>query len=280
MTPGSHSATQVEHTFPSERVLDLFAVPDDLHPLPGGQGQSVLAGDLVLSPGRDARIADELSPLLARRAVDLDTRPRRSVRIAMPIPARDGSWVVDGWSASRYEPGSRTCTDAAVIRATGTLLHAELAQAVHRWPLATQPPRSRWDRAERVAFGDAHLDDAEFTEPQAEFALELLELCADEQLGAGQLVHGDLAGNVLLDGTGVPVVIDFAPYWRPVSWSDAVTVLDLVMWSDADPFLMHEWTGGSQRQAMLRAGIFRVLSDLEPDAAHVAGYRSVLAPLL
>lgn len=260
-------------------MLDLFAVPDDLHPLPGGQGASVLAGDLVLSPGRDRLIADELSPILARRAVELDTRPRRDLRIAMPIPARDGSWVVDGWSASRYEPGSRTCTDAAVVRATGALLHAELAQVVRRWPLATQPPRSRWDLAERVAFGDAQLHDGEFAEPQTEFARELLDLCTDEPLGRNQLVHGDLAGNVLLDADDVPVVIDFAPYWRPVSWSDAVTVLDLVMWSDADPHLMYEWIGGPHRQAMLRAGIFRVLSDLEPDEEHVARYRRTLEPL-
>lgn len=42
---------------PSPRVLDLFAVPDDVAPLPGGRGDSVHAGDLVLSPGRDPEIA-------------------------------------------------------------------------------------------------------------------------------------------------------------------------------------------------------------------------------
>lgn len=265
---------------PSERVLDLFAVPDDLHRLDGDQGASVRAGDLVLTPGRDRSIADELSPQLARLAVDLDTRPRRSVRIAMPIPARDGSWIVDGWSASRYEPGSRACTDAAVVRATGSLLHAELARAVGEWPLATRPPRSRWDRAERIAFGEESLDEAEFTAPQADFARELIDRCTTATIGPEQLVHGDLAGNVLRDAADVPVVIDFAPYWRPARWSDAVCVLDLVMWSGADPRLMHDWVNGAERQAMLRAAIFRVLSDLEPDADHVGCYRQVLDPVL
>lgn len=270
--------SQIEHAFPSERVLDLFAVPDDLHPLPGGQGQSVLAGDLVLSPGRDREIADQLNPRLARMAVGLDTRRRRDVRIAMPIPARDGTWVVDGWSASRYEPGSRICTDAAVVRATGALLHAEFAQAVTEWPLVSGPPRSRWDRAERIAFGDRALDAGEFTDAQTAFAQELLDRCTTETFGDDQLVHGDLSGNVLLDAVDVPVVIDVAPYWRPARWADAVCVLDLVLWSGADPALLADWSGGSL-QALLRAALFRVLSDIEPDSDHVDRYRTALAPL-
>lgn len=265
--------------FPSGRVLDLFAVPGDLHSLPGGQGGSVLAGDLVLSPGRDRGIADQLSPRMARMAVDLDTRPRRDVRIAMPIPARDGTWVVDGWAASRYELGSRACTDAAVVRATGALLHAEFARTVAEWPPAEQPPRSRWDRAERIAFGDRTIDQGEFADAQTAFAQELLDRCTAEGFGDDQLVHGDLAGNVLLDAADVPVVIDVAPYWRPARWADAVCVLDLVLWSGADPALLQDWSGGS-RQAMLRAALFRVLSDLDPDAEHVDLYRTALAPLL
>lgn len=70
-----------------------------------------------------------------------------------------------------------------------------------------------------------------------------------------------------------------SPYWRPVRWSDAVAVLDLVMWCGADPALMQDWTRGAPRQAMLRAAIFRVLSDLRPDAQHLERYRAVLAPL-
>ncbi len=280
LAPESRAASPTVKRVPSERVHDLFAVPDGVRPLPGGQGESVLAGDLVLSPGRDRQIADALSPRLARLAVQLDTRERRSVRIAMPIPARDGSWVVDGWAASRYEPGSRACTDPDVIRATGSLLHAELAVAVSEWPLATQPPRHRWDRAERIAFGAEPTDLHGFNEAQTRFARELLVRRSDRSLGTGQLVHGDLAGNVLLDGSDVPVVIDFAPYWRPVLWADAVCVLDLVMWSEADPGLMLDWTTGVRREAMLRAAIFRLLADVDPDAAHVATYRSALRPLL
>lgn len=275
----THSTTQVEHAVPSDRVLDLFVVPGDVRRLPGGSGGSVLAGDLVLSPGRDARIAAQLSPRLARLAAELDTRPRRrrrDLRIAMPIPARDGAWTVDGWGASRYEPGTVACDDLAVVRATGALLHAEFASAFADWPLADEAPRHRWDRAERIAFGtEPDLD--EYPSAQADFARDLLARRTGEPLGRNQLVHADLAGNVLLDGAGAPVVIDVAPYWRPVRWAEAVCVLDMVMWSGADPTAMADWAAGAGRQAMLRAGIFRVLSDTDPDLDR---YRSALRQVL
>ncbi|HEY3535475.1 MAG TPA: hypothetical protein VGK60_07905 [Pedococcus sp.] len=108
-----------ERVAPTGRVLDLFAVPDDVRPIPGGRGRSVVAGDLVLSPGRDAATAPWLNPRLARLAVDLDTRASRPLRIAVPVPARDGSWVVDGWGASRYEPDSSHCRELSVLVAAG-----------------------------------------------------------------------------------------------------------------------------------------------------------------
>ena len=55
-------------TVPSERVLDLFAVPGATTPL----GSGVVAGDLLLVPGRDPVVHDWLSPLLARLAVTME----------------------------------------------------------------------------------------------------------------------------------------------------------------------------------------------------------------
>ena len=49
-------------------------------------------------------------------------------------PARDGSLVVDGWAATRFEPGTTPCRDLATLRATAHLLHAHLASAVPERP--------------------------------------------------------------------------------------------------------------------------------------------------
>jgi len=269
---------------PSARVLDLFAVPDDVQPLPGGRGRSVRAGDLVLSPDRDAAVQDWLSPLLARLAVHLDqdpTRRRQDLRVAVPVPARDGSWVVDGWAASRYEPGTVTCRDLEIVRAAGQLLHARLATIVTERPAPLAARTDRWATAERIAFGEAPLPDLD--PPPADLAARIraaidrepgTAVTGEPVIGPAQLVHADLAGNVLLDAAGAPVVIDVAPAWRPARWADAVCVLDSVLRHDAPRTALEPWAGRPDRAAMLPAILFRLLSDQPPD---LDGYASVLA---
>lgn len=265
---------------PSEHVLDMFAVPGDTESVPGGHRHSVRAGDLVLSPDRDPATRDALSPRLARLAVDLDTRvgrDHRDLRIAMPVPARDGSWVVEGWAATRFEPGTRQLSDLPATLAVGAVLHAELARVVTDWRPARDAPRDRWARAERVAFGEAPLPHG-VLDPDGE---DLLRSLADRRdatpLGPGQLVHGDLAGNVLLDPDGAPVVIDVSPYWRPPLWAMSTAVLDSVVHADASADVMEEWATEAAGQAMVRSAIFRLLGDPDPD---IEAYARTLAPVL
>lgn len=263
---------------PSAHVLDLFAVPGAVEPIPGGQGRSVRAGDLVLSPDRDPATQCWLSPLLARFAVDLDQAParrRQDLRVAVPVPARDGSWVVDGWAASRYEPGTVTCRDLEVTRAAGHLLHARLATLVPERPTALDHRTDRWAAAERVAFGEAPAPAVDPADPAVTDlvarARASLQGRRDARREPAQLVHADLAGNVLLDAAGAPVVIDVAPAWRPARWADAVCVLDFVLRDDAPRSALDHWARGPARDAMVRAIVFRVLSDDPPDVDAYAG---------
>ena len=89
----------------------------------------------------------------------------------------------------------------------------------------------------------------------------------DTDLGREQLVHADLAGNVLLDSAGAPFVIDLSPAWRSPLWAEAVCVLDAVLWLGAPVAALDDWRAGVARQAMLRAALFRVLSDEPCDVA-------------
>ncbi len=256
---------------PSPDVFDLFAVPDEAVPVEGGHGHSVLAGDLVLSPGRSRRVAQWLNPVIAPLSAELDHERPRSLRLVMPIPTRDLQWVVGGWGATRYEPGTRPCRDLDVLLATGRLLHARFAQAL---PTAPDGIRVRDDRsaaAERIAFGEGQPTGI----PDA-VAVVLSRLLAEldaTNLGPDQLVHTDLAHTVLLDADGVPLVIDVSPAWRPTLWAEAVCVLDAVVHLGADAAAMAQWSRGAPRQAMLRAAMFRLLSDENPD---LAGYRRAL----
>jgi hypothetical protein len=249
---------------PPERVVDLFAVPGEVRSLPGGRGRSVVAGDLVLSPGRDPDTAAWMNPPLARLAVDLDTRVQRALRIAVPVPARDGSWVVDGWSASRHEPNSRAADDLELVLAAGRLFHAEL-DSVFRVRPPLDRRRDRWAVAERAVFAaDAAtsiVGAVSSEDPRVALLQRISRSLTDTSLGSDQLVHGDLAGNLLVDAAGLPVVIDVAPYWRPALWAEAVSVLDAALWYGAGVGAVEVWASDApRREAMRRAAAFRVLS--------------------
>ena len=248
---------------PPDRVLDLFAAEGVLEPLPGGQGTSWRAGDLVLSPGHHESEA-WLAPVQARLAVRLDERSPRLLRLALPVPARDGSLTADGWAATRFEPGTTPCRDLPTLRATAHLLHAHLATAVPERPDGLDRRTDRWAVAGRRAY-DARAALAAATDRPEGGLRDLVAALAAQldgaDLGREQLVHADLAGNVLLDAAGVPFVIDLSPAWRSPLWAEAVCVLDAVLWHGAPVDALDEWRAGAHRQAMLRAALFRLLSD-------------------
>ncbi len=251
---------------PPDRVLDLFAVPDDLHHL---AGDSYLAGDLVLSPGRDVGVTAWLSPVLARLAVALEEDRATPLRLALPIPARDGSWVVDGWAATRFEPGLEPCEDLEVTRRAGRLLHARLDERVRVPDPSLAARTDRWADAERMAFGEQ--------EPAGDpaavaWAEQALADCPPDH-ARRQLVHADLAGNVLRDPSGSAFVVDVSPAWRSVGWAEAVCVLDSVLWGGADPTAL----ASVARDDLRRAIAFRVLSDRPAD---LPAYAAALEPLL
>ena len=257
---------------PSPEVLDLFVVPGDLEPVAGGAGGSFRAGDLVLTPGRDPLVAPWLDPVLARLSVRLDespTRRPRDLRVALPVPARDGSWVVEGWGATRFEPGTTTCDDLEVTLAAGRVLHAQLAATVLARPPGLSERTDPGARAERLVFGPmgdlVAAGAGTVVEPVVRAVGERLD---DSDLGPDQLVHVDLARNVLLDGHGAPLVTGVVPAWRPPRWAEAVAVLDAVLRHAADREVLGAWTSGAPRQAMLRAIAWRAL--VEPEQAYGA----------
>ena len=263
---------------PPPHVLDLFAADGLLEPLPGGQGTSVRAGDLVLSPGRDATQLGWLAPVQARLAVRLDDEKGCSIRLTLPVPARDGGLVVDGWAATRFEPGTTPCRDLATLRATAHLLHARLAVVLPERPDALDARTDPWAVAERQAYDAAAALRAARVRPEPGHR-ELVEAITaeldDTDLGRAQLVHADLAGNVLLDLAGTPLVIDLSPAWRSPLWAEAVCVLDAVLWFGAPADALDDWRSGAGRQAMLRAALFRVLADQPCDVARYAALELV-----
>jgi hypothetical protein len=77
-----------------------------------------------------------------------------------------------------------------------------------------------------------------------------------------QLVHGDLAGNVLFHPELPPLVIDLSPYWRPPAFASAVVVVDALVWLGADEDLVKPLLEDEGfPQLLLRALLFRAVAD-------------------
>ncbi|MFE3472434.1 hypothetical protein [Streptomyces sp. B27] len=111
--------------------------------------------------------------------------------------------------------------------------------------------------ADRVAWGEREADVV--AEPAEPFALLLSRRRPVEAVA--QLVHGDLAGNVLFAPGREPAVIDFTPCWRPPLYAEAVVIVDGLLWYGLPPDLLAVGADGPRwRQMLIRAVIFRLVA--------------------
>lgn len=217
----------------------------------GGAGTSILVGDAVLKPAGDVEEAVWAAEVLSRIT-------EHGFRIARPLRARDGSWVVDGWCATRWvegQPGPAGRWDE-LLAAAGAF-HSALRDEPRLDFLAHR--RHRWAVADRVAWGEE--------EPQAVPEVKpllndlLAELAPRAPGAAPQLIHGDLSGNVLFALGLSPAIIDFSPYWRPAAYASAIVAVDGVLWFGAGKALLQRAADEAETaDTLVRALIFRLVA--------------------
>ena len=71
------------------------------------------------------------------------------------------------------------------------------------------------------------------------------------------MIHGDLAGNLFIDETGSPVVLDLSPYVRPVRYGSAIIMVDHMLWFDGST----ELGALVDADALARALTFRMVTE-------------------
>ena len=258
----------------SPALREAFGVAGEVEALGGGEGLTWRIGGTVLKRVHDVEEAAWTQEILSRMR-------HTGFRVPQPVRTLDGRWTHDGWSAARYIPGLRPLApawrdviaaglcfcDAADAAMTGGA--DVLARRRHRWAVAD---RCAWDEE------PVHLD------PEAADVRVRLRGLLSEPLPDRQLVHGDLTGNVHLDPSGTPVVLDFSPYLRPRRWAAAIVVADAVLWHGADPGLAQALarTAGA-RDLLGRALIFRLVAEhlaVAPrHGARLGPYRRLLAAI-
>lgn len=185
---------------------------------PGDDGQTVVLrrfANAVADPQRRAAIEWRLELLGGLR--------QQGFRAERPLRARDGAWLVGGWTAWTWLEGrAATPADAAAVARAIDAFHAALAPAPYASHLT-----ERAGLADRAAWGDAPVPGGL---PSA-LAAPLERLAALRRPVPGlrdQVIHGDLNyHNILIapPASGLlPAFIDMGPYWRPAPYAAAIAV--------------------------------------------------------
>jgi uncharacterized protein (TIGR02569 family) len=235
-----------------------FAVPEDPELLPGGFSQTAWrAGDVVL---KAVAHEDEHAWLCEV----YDAWPATDVRVPRPLRTADGSWSHGGWAAHVWLEGEARGPggDPDRFRAAATSFHAVTAGLDPPAFIATRD--DAWSFGDRVAWEGMAPVGGDDTLAQLARARCLV---APVDLDA-QVVHGDLAGNVLFAPGLAPAVIDWPPYLRPAGWALAVAAMDAVCFGGADPELLDRWADEPEwDQLLVRALIYRIATRGHREAA-------------
>lgn len=234
---------------PSASVLAAFGVPTSAVRLGGGEGRSVRAGDLVLKPAPSG-------PEWAWLGEHLPTVREDGFRLALPVPAVDGRWVIDGWCAQTWVAGAHPMEP----RWPDVL---DVCDRLHTAMRHLPRPGFIDDRTHPWSVGDR----VSWQEHEPELRHPLLDrlLAARRPVDLpSQAVHGDLTENVLFEEGHSPAVIDVSLYWRPAGFANAVVVGDAIRWAEADPepLIAATWHVEWFAQLYVRAAIFRLVTTL------------------
>ncbi|TNC23188.1 TIGR02569 family protein [Amycolatopsis alkalitolerans] len=249
-----------------QRVLNAFGAQGVPERIPGGPAWR--CGRLVFKPVTDKARTVWLANVLGRLVVP-------DLRIARPVRATDGRWIVGGWAAGRYLEGQRE------HRHDETMLAAlKLAQATAKLPRPDFFSRRQGTDAlaDRIAWGEA---DVPVEERKGGRWFEVLAVARRPVRLPDQVVPGDLFGAVLFDGPSPPGIVDFEPYYRPAEWGAAVVAVDAVAWGGADLEFLRRWSHLPEwSQLLLRALLFRLAGNaLDPraTASSLDGLRAAAA---
>ncbi len=257
--------TAVTSVEPPEHVRATFGLREVTPVSLGDWDGGWRCGDVVLSPVADHARAAWSAKI--RETLEVD-----GVRLARPVRATDGRYVVSGWRADTHLEGFPEPRHDEVV-SVSLRLHQATAE-LERPRFLVQPPVAPWmdvdvfvaaDRAAWEAVPLRTLRAGGMPPPATPDGIRSMELIG--QLATlrksvrtpPQLVHGDLFGTVLFSGPGTPGLSDLTPYWRPPQWAAGVIVIDALAWGGADDGLLDRWADLPEwPQMLLRAVMFRL----------------------
>ncbi|RXZ78615.1 hypothetical protein EBB07_26255 [Paenibacillaceae bacterium] len=233
----------------SEEVIHSFNLKGEIMPLPGGQNTSVRVNNAVLKPVEDVQHSERLLTII-------DSLNPHGYRLSKPVRSNKGTFVSEGWICTQFEHGQEVNGLVKEKLQASRLFHHDLSTIlVSNLP---QVVDNAWAKAHRIAWQTAELPKEVHIETRQIITELLLKVRLQEDYTL-QVVHADLAGNILFDEVLPPLIIDFSPTIAPVEYAEAILVCDCIAWqgskaSEIDVLPNHEF----YKEMVIRAVVFRL----------------------
>ena len=233
---------------PGPTVLGAFGLSGEPTVLSGGMDPAFLVDGIVFKRADPPDEVGWKSELLSRM-------PESGYRLARPVAARSGAWTAEGWMASRYVEGAHAPPRWAELVRAARAFHAALASEPR--PDFLDRLGHRWARAHRVAWGRAEIHPLAAVGPR----LAALAALVQPDEGRCQLVHADLAGNVLFSDARPPAILDFSPWWAPVAYAEGILFADALLWYGAGRSILDLAADrGAVGSWLARGAVFRLVA--------------------
>lgn len=229
-------------------ILAAFGIAGRAEKLTGGQGQSIRIGDFVAKPVEEPDKYSWIGSVL-------ELIPSQDVVISKPLRSLKGNFVEIGYGVTQFIEGKFYPGKIGEKIKTCRVLHnlLESISPPFQWSAWSSP----WQWANEIAWDEIKLP--EIADIRSIRLIEYIKSGYKTINLPNQLIHSDLAGNILFDRFN-PVVIDFSPDFRPAAYAEILLITDSIAWHQ-QPLESLFITGYSEElviQLALRAIVFRL----------------------
>ncbi|OCA88434.1 hypothetical protein A8F94_24555 [Bacillus sp. FJAT-27225] len=232
----------------SKEVLRSFNVNGEITPLKGGQNTSVRVNNVVLKPVEDVLHSERLFKIIS------SINPQ-GYRLSKPIKSNKGTFVSNGWGCTNFERGQEVNGQIKEKLRVSRLFHRDLSNIRYKDFSQVDNP---WSKAHRIAWQIDGLRMGANTEARKIINELLQKIQLREQYNL-QIVHSDLAGNILFDDVLPPLIIDFSPTVAPVEYAEAILVCDCIAWQGSKISDIDLLPGN--KEMFIRAVVFRLAAE-------------------